>query len=192
MMLSVGWTMTAAAAIAVGTNGSTTETFDGQPLVTEWSTQSIPGINFTFSTRDAFDAAVQTNEAATITNALVVPFGGSCCAALAIWATNAGAFPRTAMLRPNSVAATLLMTTLRNNTMRTLSSLHVSHEFDATAFTTEEFGIRLFYSLTGRSNSWHFVYEYTNATTGNVTNKDQLEFSFDVQAWPPGALLYLL
>lgn len=102
---------------------------------------------------------------------------------LARWNTN-GFYIQS---RANSTRATLLMATLRNDTGAEVSSFKVAYDFgDLSGLAEQVPGLRVFYSLTGASNTWQAVPALSTGTTG------ALSATLSLGIWPANSLMYLL
>ncbi|MDB6035029.1 MAG: hypothetical protein JWM16_5367, partial [Verrucomicrobiales bacterium] len=183
---------TGLAAISFGPTGTQILTFDAQPTVADgWSTLGVGNNAATFTSDTLMDAAVIANTvAATVSTALgsstTLPPSKNAIARY----NGAGHYLQS---RPTAVDYTLLMATLQNDSINTLSSVTVSYTFGAlvaSGLTIQEEvpGFRVFYSLTGEANSWTLIPELSGVgTSGNLSAVVNL-----ASGWAPGAPLYLL
>jgi hypothetical protein len=189
--------LSAKAQLALEFTGTGTNTFNALPaLASGWSTLAVaPSSTVAITTAEQLDAAVQTNTAALITNALgstvsSVFSGGSSSAAK--W----NSVNLNLQTRASGNSYTLLMSTLRNDTGFDLSGAQVRYDFGALvssdAYIEEDVpGFRAYYSLSGAANSWTLIPGFsTNGNPENpVTLTANLEFS---TGWSAGSRLYVL
>jgi hypothetical protein len=154
-----------------------------------WSTLSLPSASADIISIEDLDVAVQKVGAQSITSELGTTLAiepAPLVNALAQW-NSRGMYLQT---RPAGNAATLLLLTLRNSWGSDLSSLVISYDFGALVASDSTInetvpGQRLYYSLTGSSNSW------VNIT--QITNPGPVVFCLSFpDAWQVGANLYLL
>jgi hypothetical protein len=164
------------------------QTFDTTPPTSDWSTLSIPGIGANPSNQAELDAIVQTNAAAGITNAL--PTSGTVPPS-----ANALARRNTAgnylQSRPTGNAATLLMATLVNDTLGTLTSVDVIYRQDTFNQISEvgAVGLHVYYSFDGLPGSWQKI----AALSGDITPGQRgTTLDLSATAWAAGATMYLL
>lgn len=174
--------------ISVPAGGTSVLTFESVPTNAEWSTLYITGLASEITMAAELDARVQLLEAATVNQTLrissaVPPSGNN----IAKWSSTL----QTLVTRPNGCAFHLLMGTLRNDTARSLDSVRVFYTLadvlPAGATNAEEVvGHRVFFSLTGASNSWQLIPEFSTGATGALSATLQLG------TWAPNQKLYLL
>jgi hypothetical protein len=181
---------TAFSAIPYRPGGTDLLTFDTRPLPSDgWTTLSLAGANTDIPDAVTLDAFVQRVEARSITNALgqsttLSPSQNSFSTAR--W-NSVGHYLQT---KPVGNAGNLLMATVQNLTGSDMSSIILSYDFgalvEANSTITETVpGQRLYYSLTGDSNSW--------VNIGQLTTSTQAFFCFQFSnSWEAGSLLYLL
>jgi hypothetical protein len=171
-------------ALSVGPGGLAPQTFDELPPADEWAWQSIVGNSGFIVSVAGLDLAVQTNAAGRITNQLVnmpsaTPFGA------AAWNST----EKNIYTGPAGIAAQLLMATLRNDSGGEIHVLPVAYDFGVATFVAPEEvpGHRAFFSLTGASNSWQLIPEFSGKT--NAGSRDAV---LDLGTWAAGAPLYIL
>ena len=174
-------------AISLPPTGTTPNAFPAAPTLAEgWSTLNVLGTEATVTTAAELDAAVQNLSATNITTALgssatVPPSVNN----IARW-NSANLNIQT---RPSDNAFLVLMATLTNDTGRAVTSLNVGYVLGrptGIAGTDVIEGHRVYFSLTGESNSWQLISGLTTGTPGT------LDVTFSVGAWPAGSALYLL
>lgn len=174
--------VTTRAAISVNMAGAASVwTFDAWPSSSDWSSFSISGGSSDVITAANLDFKVQAVSAAQVNAPLISDIGSPpSVLAIAVWSSS-GHYIQT---RPAGNAATLLMATLQNDLGRPAYSVEVSFEFAARLISTEQMGVRLYYSLSGEVNTWQFVGEF--GTTTNVA------LTLNSIVWNQGTRLYLL
>ena len=181
----------ARAAISVGPAGSGTLTFDTKPDVTEWATRFVPGGDTSVGTTAALNECVATNPAALIASPLLDCSPTNPLAmTLAAWTTAGSAYVQT---RPNGGQCQLLMATLRNDTGATAYRMSINYALGYTGGAIEQLpSHRVYYSLTGLSNSWVRIPQFNNpdVAAGTTTN---LSATVDLTgAWDASNLLYVV
>jgi hypothetical protein len=176
------------AAISVGPSGSGVISFPVLPSPTEWSTRSLAGSETSFTTTAALDAAVQTNSASTITNAVLdglgaVPSGQN---ALASWS---GGGVTALWTRPAANSATLLMATLLNNTGTDQDVAGISYTLgqSGTSPTEQIPAHQVYYSFSGAPGTWVKIPVLSGGNTGTRSAVVALN-----DFWVNGAPLYVL
>jgi hypothetical protein len=183
-LAALALTLPTRAVISLG-GGSTTGvwTFDGWPSSNDWSSFSISGGSSDVITAVALDVKVQAVSAAQVNAPLPADIGSPpSVLAIAVWSSS-GHYIQT---RPAGNAATLLMATLQNDRGRQAYSVEVSFEFAARVLSTEQLGVRLYYSLSGEQNTWQFISEFSTATNVSLT------LDLNSNPWNEGTRLYLL
>jgi hypothetical protein len=185
-LLAFGGTATGA---SIPSNGYTND-FSVQPVAADWSTVSIAGAagganDSTNPTQVGTNIAALTM--AGITNQLAASNASPPVAtARAVWVTNG--YVQT---RPTGNRITVLMATLINGTGTNVSALNLSYQLTLVSQVAEEVpGHRVYYSLSGATNSWVAV----NALSGADTNLsvNSMSASLPLGAWATNAPLYLL
>ena len=176
------------AAITVGPGGSGVLSFNSLPPATDWSTRSLAGTELTFTTAAALDAAVQTNRAVLITNALLdglgaVPPGQN---TLASWS---GGGATALWTRPAANSATLLMASLQNSTGEDQTVAVIAYTLVQSGTTPAEQipAHEVFYSLTGEAGTWAKI----SALSGGAPGARSATVSLN-GVWTNGALLFVL
>jgi hypothetical protein len=170
------------AAISVTTT-PVTQNFGSRPAATEWSTRSAPTDDT--STWVTLDARVNTNYANTITaqvlNASGNPPGANGSAA---WTSGGSRYLQT---RPTANGHTLLMATLRNDTIGTASNLNLVYTLTegGDANPEEVPGHRVYWSLSGNAGGWTPI-EAIDGLAGWKTA------SISLPGWAAGSMMYLL
>jgi hypothetical protein len=158
------------------------------PPAAEWSTRSLAGGDPSFTSPAGLDAAVATNRSSGITARLGDGLGAAAPAAnaSAVWTSAGGGYLQT---RPTGNGATLLMATLRNDSGGDASALDLSYDLltGGTALVEQVPGHRVYYSLTGASNSWAVITELSDGVPGFKSHTVLLSGN-----WSSGSLLYLL
>ena len=188
LLLFVFGAMQVQAAIVEPSDGYK-ENFTTQPSAANWSTRTFGSTNGSgeITTAGALDAAIQTNAASRITNQVVSATGAPpAAAAAAVW-SSAGGYLQT---RPTQTAVTLLMATLINNTGTNATSVNISYDYttNRAALVAEEVrGHRVFYSLSGATNSWVLIEQFTQTSQGSLSADLTL-----AGTWANGSKLYLL
>lgn len=183
---SASFTITNPPAISVGVGGSGVLTFTTLPPVSQWSTFSNPGAANATRTDAEWTALVNVNAASGITTVL----GSQTAAASsgnAYWRSDIGRIAT----QPTGNAGTLLMATLQNDSGATINLLNVAYEMAETVtLNANEIhrGHRVYYSLTGLTNSWNFAGSVTNLalSTNNVS------FNLAALGWTAGSPLYII
>ena len=172
-------------AASVGPSGYT-NAFTTQPVVADWSTVTFAGAAADATTAAQIDTNVATLAAGAITNQLNASNASPPNAtATAVWCTNG--YVQT---RPTGVRLSVLMATLVNNTGTNANTLHVSYNYvtNRAALVAEEVqGLRVYYSLTGATNTWMPI--------AALSQTDQGTLNADVtlgSVWNNGSTLYLL
>lgn len=158
------------AGVLVGPAGYTTG-FDTQPPASEWSTRSFGSGGMgtaDIATAGALDAAVQTNAAAAITNQCTSSTANPpSSAATATWSTTG--YLQT---RPTQVSAILLMGTFVNTTGTNATRVRLAYDYttNRAGLVAEEVrGQRVYYSLTGATNSWVLIPELSQTNQGALS-----------------------
>jgi predicted MPP superfamily phosphohydrolase len=173
----------------VGVGGYTND-FITLPAVSEWSTRSA-GTSGGFgsaaiASAAVLDAYVQSNDLSLTFSALASStVSPPSAAATAVWC-SAG-YVQT---RPTQNACTLMMATLVNNSGLQATNLALAYEYAtnrATAVTEEVRGLRVYYSLTGASNSWVLVPGLSQTTQGILSTNVLL-----AGIWSNRTAMYLL
>lgn len=177
---------------AVGGQGASVTTagytndFSAQPAATDFSTRSI-GIGGTagqleIQTAAALDAAVQTNSAGLITAQCANATGAS---PSAVW-NGVGGYLQT---RPAQNAATLLMATLVNDTGSDATGARIGYTFTNRVAASQEQvpGYRVYYSLSGATNTWSVIGAFSHNLSGNLV----VNVGFTAP-WTNSGKLYLL
>ena len=171
------------AVISLGGSGTGVWTFNTWPSSNDWSSFSISGGSSDVTTAAALDARVQVISAAQVNAPLLADIvSPPSVVAIAVWSSS-GHYIQT---RPAGNAATVLMATLQNDRGRPAYSVEVSFEFAARVISTEQLGVRLYYSLSGSQNTWQFIHEFSTATNVSLT------LDLTSMPWNEGARLYLL
>ena len=175
-------------AAVVGPGGST-NSFDVRPPATDWATKYLQGAQ-----GDAYDLTNSIEAlAATNMNVQLVDGGTADPAtarANAFWTAGGGAYVAT---RPAANRCTLLMATLLNDSGTNAVGVHLRYDLGIKAASAEPDypGLRAFYSLTGLSNSWVPIPEFSSPTP--VAGTLMADLSFGVGAtWPHGSNFYVL
>ena len=146
-------------AAVVGQNGYT-ETFYSQPAPQDWATYSYPG-----ASTDDYDlvSVMQTININLISEALVSneqdpPPRTS----LGLWCSSGGYI----CTRPTGNRATLIAVKLQNLSGTNATKVSIEYDFSVKAAVTEPDypGQRAFYSLTGESNSWIAIPEFSSSS----------------------------
>lgn len=171
--------------ISVGLFGSPANPFTNPPPASEWATRdTFVGDSTTYNTPASLDIGAQTFDQSTITNALLATtVDGN--ARLARHNTAQSYL----VTRPEGPPAMVLKATLRNTSAAGISSITVSYDFTVSIVGPHETapGHRVFFSLTGQSNTWQLIPSFSGLT--NATNV-RATLSFEV--WPNNTDLYLL
>jgi len=174
-------------------------TFDTRPGLTNgWSTRVLAGANTDILNPAQMDAAVQTNTAAMITNALPVDAnampphtsGGS----YAFRWNSARQFIES---RPTATAYAELLLTLQNDSGSDKSTIGIHYDFGVDLGSGQQdveddglYGYRVYYSLTGATGSWVHIPELDTEGPLGATNKYAAIYL--PAAWEAGAFLYFL
>ncbi len=172
-------------------NGSVTETFSTQPPANNWSTTTgLFGSSSGSITNSATaDALVGTPSApsGTVTNTLLNSQLISIAGGTAITANQSRYYDSGFIgTTPTGVDATLTMVTLTNGTGINLASLSISYDLASQNVPVEGeiAGHRVYWSLTGNTNSWNPIGDF--GTTGTVA------FDAPVGTWAAGTDAYVL
>ena len=157
--------------------------FSTQPTAAQWSFLSVAGANSDITNVAGLDTAVEVLSAASITNQVVAdtnnPPNDS---ASAVWSST-GKYLQT---RPTGNKFIALMATLTNNTGADISSWVLGYTFTQLAAVTEEIpGHRVYFSLTGATNSWTNVVGLSSASGGLLATNINA-------TWSNHTVLYLL
>ena len=176
------------AAIAVGSDGSGTLSFDTLPAATEWSTVApIAGNGSTATSPEGLDSLVNTLTAGGITATL-----GTVTADPAGSTTQDGRWNSTALRltsRAGTSAATCFMATLQNVSGEAINELSIRFDLTGSAVAGEDTGLAgyaLYYSLTGEAAGWQRIGVFD--TLGAVRANNILLTA----AWEDSATLYVL
>ena len=173
-------------AAVVGPAGYSTG-FEVRPAVTDWSTKYIQGAQGdVYDLTNAVQALAATNQ-----NVQLVDGGTADPAtarANAFWTAGGGAYVAT---RPAANRCTLLMVTLWNDSGTNAISARIRYDLGIKAASAEPDypGLRAFYSLSGLSNSWVPIPEFSSPTP--VAGPLQADLSF-ATPWRQGTNLYVL
>ena len=184
-LVTLAWSTGAA---VVGPAGYT-NSFDTRPVVTDWSTKYVQGAQ-----GDTYDLTNTVQGfAATNVNVQLVDGGTADPAtarANAFWTAGGGGYVAT---RPAANRCTLLMVTLLNDTGTNAVRAHLGYDLGIKASSAEPDypGLRAFYSLTGLSNSWAPIPEFSSATPVAGPLAVDLNFGLGV-SWAHGSNLYVL
>jgi acid phosphatase type 7 len=173
-------------AALVGPTGYT-NSFATRPAVIDWSTYSVGG-----ATNDVYDMTnlVQGFAAATIKTQLPdsSPADPPNPNTRAAWTSGGTAYVCT---RPLANKCIFLMTTLTNNSGTNATSVRITYDLAIKAPAPEPDypGLRAFYSLSGLSNSWVAIPEFSSSTpmAGRLT----ADLSFGTP-WEYSGPLYIL
>lgn len=185
---SLGVSTSTRAQILVGPGGVGPITFDATPPVTEWSTRNggiVDTSNSRYGDANSIEAGVQTVTASGQTVALVVDnnYGSD---ARARHNQTAGHL----FTQCTGADATLLMATLRNNTIDALSHITVSYDFGiagSPAPGESSPGLVAFFSTNGQAGSWVRIPEFTGQSADASVSA-----TIFVGTWAPGGDIYLL
>ncbi len=164
------------------------QTFDTPPDPANWATRTNGGNGGSFVNGAMMDAAVQTNEVSTLTNALPVASTDGTAQA-ARWNSTA----RNIQTRPTGIGYISLLATVQNTTGANLSTVYVAYNLgNPTPSPASEdpglAGLRVFYSLSGAPSTWTLIPELTSGSPGSLLGTLPLA----VASWPANALLYVL
>jgi acid phosphatase type 7 len=164
-----------------------TSSFATRPAVADWSTYSVTG-----TANDVYDLTnvVQGFAAATIKTQLPdsSPADPPNANTRAAWTSGGTTYVCT---RPLANKCIFLMTTLVNNTGTNATSARIVYDLDIKAPTLElDYpGLRAFYSLSGLSNSWVAIQEFSSPTP--VAGRLEADLSFGTP-WDYTSTLYVL
>ena len=178
-----------AEAAVVGPAGYT-NIFSTQPAAADFSTSSsdIAGTSGDITTATDLDAYVQ-NVAASAINAQVTDASpadppGKLWAAQ--WTSAGSAYLAT---HPTGNRATVLMTTLVNNTGTNCNVLHLNYQLTVGLSATEEVpGQRLYYSFSAASNAWRTLPAVSGLNASGLVSTNVILS----QTWTNGSTVYLL
>jgi fibronectin-binding autotransporter adhesin len=171
------------------------QAFNSLPSLEDgWSTGSVPGGTSTHQNPGDLDATVQTFYAELIQTPL--PQSGT-------WPPDTNNFAQwnssRHLLQTHATgnAATVLMTTLVNDTGASVDTLHVWYDFGSWNVNQNEnvFGHRTFYSLTGQAGSWQLIDEFSTFSSTVEAGATRLYAALDLGAlgsWTSGEPLYIL
>lgn len=182
--------------LSVGSTGVGPLPFTSQPMLSDgWSTLTIAGDHFGVTNITQMDTAVQTNDIA----AIITPLGSSATVnpapsgnAIARW----NSVNLNVQTRPTGNAYIDLLLTLQNDSGGDKTAITLDYDFGAPlpAGTTEGedeglAGHRVYYSLTGRPNSWVHIPEFDGGLSTVGPKHVALNLA---SAWESGAKLYIL
>jgi hypothetical protein len=187
ILMTAACLATARAAISVGPGGSTTFTFPARPTVAEgWSSLGTGSGSGAITDSNGLVTAVQAIPAASV-NAETGSSGTTPPSEAEVARFNTTR--QFVQIIPTTIAATLLMATLQNDTGTDQSSVRIDYLFgnETTGTVTEEVpGQIVFWSLTGNANEWTVIPQLAGDATGPRS------VTFNVGNWPSGAPLYIL
>ncbi len=183
------------AQIAVGTNGSSMETFGSIPPAVRWSTRSIPGVAAAPESETDLDAFI--NGATNAANTVTAQSGNSsgdppAAAATAQWSSSGYL-----ITRPVGNAVTLLMASLTNASGLPLNSLRVKYDYtqklnNSTVANEVIKGHRVYYNLSGTAGQWVPLGTFGNSFTTNIVQAIDFQINLSSIPWSAGAALYVL
>jgi hypothetical protein len=152
----------AQAQISVTGSGAPANPFDTTPTPDAWATLDITvGAANTYIDPAAVDAGAQTLEQATIATQL--PTTAANGTFRLARHNTAGTYLVT---QPTGVPVAVLKATLRNDSGGGISQITVTYDYTipVAPVTDEVPGQRVYYSLTGESNSWTLIPEFSGIT----------------------------
>jgi len=180
-------------AISVGPGGAGPFTFDTLPAVGDFSSRGLGGSSGGINSVAAMDAAVETLSNTVFISSLVSSPGNppDALAGPAQWASD-GHYLQT---RPTGVAASAIMATLVNHSGSAKSALILDYDLTVVAPMAEEiYGHLVYYSMTGKANSWVQIPSISNEASDNTEGSYHKNATLDLSAtpWANGATMYLL
>ncbi len=164
------------------------QTFAAQPAASEWSTTSIGTSSTAYSTIANVDAGTQTLAFTAITSQLGAATVPATNALARFSGSGATGLIYTA---PTTVNATFFMATLQNDSGSAVNAITITYDHARTGATVVEQveGFRVYYSLTGATNSWTPI----TALSGIAATQAGLTATVGLSsAWTNASKLYLL
>lgn len=166
-----------------------TETFDAVPAVGSWASKAAAGGGDTVGTVGGLLELV--NSEAHSAASFTAPLGTTTTTATTSGVARVNTARSQLEIGPTSIAATLVLATVSNNTGTEQPGFVLSYDLSkSNTTTTEQVPLEVFYSLTGAAGSWTRIQDLAGEV-GTATERKQATVNLGTP-WANNASVYVM